>query len=79
LNHKIPGNVVGWAIPTATDIAFTVAVMSMFSNKIPQSIRIFVTALAIIDDLIAVIAIAIFYTETINLICIIGIHLIMIL
>ncbi len=75
LNHKIPGNVVGWAIPTATDIAFTVAVMSMFSSKIPQSIRIFVTALAIIDDLIAVIAIAIFYTETINLVCIIGIIL----
>ncbi len=72
-NHKIPKNAVGWAIPTATDIAFTIAIMSMFSKKIPQSVRVFVTALAIIDDLIAVIAIAIFYTDTINSFCIGGI------
>jgi NhaA family Na+:H+ antiporter len=72
-NHKIPENVAGCAIPTATDIAFTIAIMSMFSNKIPQSIRVFITALAIIDDLIAVMAIAIFYTDTINLLCIGGI------
>ena len=72
-NHNIPKNVVGWAIPTATDIAFTIAIMSMFAKKIPQSVRVFVTALAIIDDLIAVIAIAIFYTDTINLFCIGGI------
>lgn len=73
LNYKTPENVAGWAIPTATDIAFTIAVMSMFTKKIPQSIRVFVTALAIIDDLIAVIAIAIFYTDKLSLICIIGI------
>jgi NhaA family Na+:H+ antiporter len=73
LNYKTPDNIIGWAIPTATDIAFTVAVMSMFTKKIPQSIRVFVTALAIIDDLIAVIAIAIFYTETLNILCIAGI------
>ncbi len=73
LNYKTPDNVIGWAIPTATDIAFTVAVMSIFTKKIPQSIRVFVTALAIIDDLIAVVAIAIFYTEKLSILCIAGI------
>ncbi len=67
INNKFPQNATGWAIPTATDIAFTIAVMSMFSTKIPQSIKVFVTALAIIDDLIAIIAIAIFYTATLNI------------
>lgn len=66
LNRHILKNLIGWAIPTATDIAFVIAVMSMFSKKIPQSIRIFVTALAVIDDLIAVIAIAAFYTASLN-------------
>lgn len=75
LNYKTPNNLAGWAIPTATDIAFTIAVMAVFSNKIPQSIRVFVTALAIIDDLIAVIAIAIFYTDTLNFLAIGGIVL----
>ncbi len=63
----------GWAIPTATDIAFTLAVMSLFASTIPMSIKVFVTALAIIDDLIAVIVIALFYTETLHGLYIIGI------
>lgn len=73
INNKFPQNGVGWAIPTATDIAFTIGVMSIFSSKIPQSIKVFVTALAIIDDLIAIIAIAIFYTSTLNISFILGI------
>lgn len=73
INLNLQNNLNGWAIPTATDIAFTVAVMSVFSNKIPQSIRVFVTALAIIDDLIAVIAIALFYTEALHFEFLIGI------
>lgn len=73
INNRFPENGSGWAIPTATDIAFTIAVMSIFSSKIPQSIKVFVTALAVIDDLIAVIAIAIFYTTTINTSCLLGI------
>lgn len=67
INYCSSDNRVGWAIPTATDIAFAVAVMSMFTSRIPHSIRIFVTALAIIDDLIAVIAIAVFYTSNLDL------------
>jgi NhaA family Na+:H+ antiporter len=53
----------GAFIPAATDIAFTLAILTAFKNKIPPDIRVFVTALAIIDDLIAVIAIALFYSK----------------
>jgi NhaA family Na+:H+ antiporter len=66
INLASPETLRGWAIPTATDIAFAVAVLAIIGSHLPSALRIFLLTLAVVDDLIAISIIAVFYSSNIQ-------------
>lgn len=68
LLNQNPETLKGWGIPMATDIAFSLAILKVLGNRVPLSLKIFLTAFAIVDDLGAVLVIAIFYSSSVNLV-----------
>ena len=67
VNLGSAGTLRGWAIPAATDIAFAVAVLAIIGSHLPSALRIFLLTLAVVDDLIAIVIIAVFYTSGLDL------------
>ncbi|KAA1031844.1 Na+/H+ antiporter NhaA [Pseudonocardia sp. EV170527-09] len=72
INLANPDALVGWAIPTATDIAFALAVLAVIGTHLPTALRTFLLTLAVVDDLLAITVIAVFYTDRLSVAALLG-------